>query len=197
MGLDIFRFAGHAHTDGLDPSKSQLLLYGGKKDPLTVADLFDLNLRRHSPFHAYVSACGTGQIKEEKFFDESIHLISGCQLSGFRHVIGTLWEVNDEFCVDMARMTYEGIHEGGITDLAVCQGLHTATRQLRDRWLDLKANIGPAKLVDGVKNDNGNGAMDAGPRDWKDGFLSGAFSGPSWRNYCTSPEITEAELITR
>lgn len=167
----IFHFAGHGHTDGLDPSKSQLLLDDGKKDLLTVADLFELNLRRHSPFLAYVSACGTGQVKEEKFLDESIHLMSGCQLSGFRHVIGTLWEVNDELCMDMARMTYEGIHEGGITDLSVCQGLHTATRQLRDRWLNLKANIRPVKMLDNLKTENMKGARDAGLRDWRDDRL--------------------------
>lgn len=59
-------------------------------------------------------------------------------------------------------MMYEGIYEGETTGLSVCQGLHTATRQLRDSWLGLKANIRPAKLVDDVKNDNGKGAMDAG-----------------------------------
>ncbi|KAH7165304.1 CHAT domain-containing protein, partial [Dactylonectria macrodidyma] len=159
----IFHFAGHGHTNGLDPSKSQLVLEDGRTDPLTVADLLGLNLRKHSPFLAYLSACGTGQIKEEKFFDESIHLISGCQLSGFRHVIGTLWEVNDELCVDMARMTYKGIHDGGMTDLSVCQGLHNATRHLRDRWLGLNANTMRAKTIDDTKLGKGEEARDACP----------------------------------
>ncbi|KAI1779498.1 hypothetical protein F4818DRAFT_436805 [Hypoxylon cercidicola] len=47
----------------------------------------------------------------------------------------SLWEVSDEVCVDMARITYEGMRDGGLTNEAVCRGLHRATRTLRDRWL--------------------------------------------------------------
>jgi tetratricopeptide (TPR) repeat protein len=135
----VFHFAGHGHTDDSDPSKSHLLLEDGKNDPLTVANLLEMNLREYSPFLAYLSACGTGRIKDERFVDESIHLISACQLAGFRHIIGTLWEVNDELCVDMARITYEGMRDGGMTDESVCRGLHNATRELRDRWLNTLA----------------------------------------------------------
>ena len=75
-------------------------------------------------------------MKDDKSVDESIHLISAYQLAGFRHVIGTLWEVNDESCVDMSRITYEEIWNGGMTDESVCWGLHKATRELRQRWLE-------------------------------------------------------------
>jgi hypothetical protein len=103
--------------------------------PLTVANLLELNLRRRSPFLAYLSACGTGRIKGEEFVDENIHLISACQLAGYRHVIGTLWEVKDTICVDMANFTYEGIKDRGMTDESVAWGLHKAAREIRDRWL--------------------------------------------------------------
>jgi tetratricopeptide (TPR) repeat protein len=136
----IFHFAGHGHSDNHDPSQSFLLLEDWKKDRLTVATLLETNLRSHSPFLAYLSACGTGQMKNEKLVDESIHLISACQLAGFRHVIGTLWDVNDELCVDMARITYEGMRDGGMTDESVCRGLHKATRELRDRWISMTTN---------------------------------------------------------
>jgi hypothetical protein len=138
----IFHFAGHGYTDEKDPSKSHLLLEDGKSDPLTVATLLEMNLREHSPFLAYLSACGTGRIKNERLVDESIHLISAYQLAGFRHVIGTLWEVNDKACVDMARITYEGMRDGGMTDESVCLGLHRASRELRNRWLS-----GPSKTT--------------------------------------------------
>ncbi|KAH7145545.1 CHAT domain-containing protein [Dactylonectria estremocensis] len=144
----MFHFAGHGHTNGLDPSKSQLLLEDGKTDPLTVADLVDLNKR-----------------------NPLMNLISGCQLSGFRLVIGSLWEVNDELCVDMAKMTYEGIRDGGITNLSVCQGLHTAIRHLRDRWPDLNPSAVTAMTVDDLEYDNTNGARDAGPGAWRDDRL--------------------------
>ncbi|KAM0148086.1 hypothetical protein ACHAPG_010202 [Botrytis cinerea] len=129
----IFHFAGHGHTNLTDPSQSSLLLEDGR---LTVATLLEMNLRESSPFLAYLSACGTGQIGDEKFFDESIHLISAYQLAGFRHVIGTLWEVNDESCVDMTKITYGVIQDRGITDESICRGLHEAVRKLRTCWLD-------------------------------------------------------------
>ncbi|KAF4961381.1 hypothetical protein FSARC_10197 [Fusarium sarcochroum] len=131
----IFHFAGHGHTNSDNPSKSHLLL-SDPNDPLTVADLLELNLHENSPFLAYLSACSTGRVQDDRFIDESIHLISACQLAGFRHVIGTLWRVQDEKCVDVARITYETMREGGMTDDSVCRGLHRATRMLRDVWLD-------------------------------------------------------------
>ncbi|SCO03705.1 uncharacterized protein FFC1_09408 [Fusarium fujikuroi] len=131
----IFHFAGHGYTNGEDPSKSHLCL-SDSSDPLTVGDILKLNLNERSPFLAYLSACSTGRVQDDKFIDESIHLISAFQLAGFRHVIGTLWEVRDKHCVDVARVTYEAIREGGMTDDSVCRGLHRATRILRDSWLE-------------------------------------------------------------
>ncbi|KAJ9417831.1 CHAT domain-containing protein [Fusarium oxysporum] len=145
----VFHFAGHGHTDGHDPMRSRLLLEDGKENPLTVANLLEINLRKHLPFLAYLSACGTGRIRDKRFVDESIHLVSACQLAGFRHVIGTLWEVNDELCVDMARITYEGMRDGSMTDESVCEGLHNATRQLRDRWRNMPMNSVARSATDG------------------------------------------------
>ena len=107
---------------------------------MTVATLLEMNLRSHSLFLAYLSACGIGQIKNESFVDENIHLIRAYQLPGFRHVIGTLWEVDDQICVDMAKITYREIGDGSMTDESVCLGLHKASRELRDSWLSVQAN---------------------------------------------------------
>ncbi|KAL4742973.1 CHAT domain-containing protein [Aspergillus similis] len=133
-GCSIFHFAGHGHTD-TDPLRSYLLLADGKNDLLTIANLLGLNLRKNPPFLAYLSACGTGQVRDLKFTDESLHLISAFQLAGFRHVIGTLWEVNDEISARMAIRAYQNMVDGEMTDEAACQGLHNATRYLRDCWL--------------------------------------------------------------
>ncbi|TVY64104.1 putative 30S ribosomal protein S17-like protein [Fusarium oxysporum f. sp. cubense] len=164
----VFHFAGHGHTDGHDPMRSLLLLEDGKENPLTVANLLEVNLRKHLPFLAYLCACGTGRIRDKRFIDESIHLISACQLAGFRHVIGTLWEVNHELCVDMERITYEGMRDGSVTDESVCRGLHNATRQLRDRWLN-KTLSSVAKVESALVEDEtcGGGATagDGRPRD--------------------------------
>jgi hypothetical protein len=103
-----------------------------KADPLAVATLLEMKLYDDLSFLAYLSASGTGRIGNEKFLDESIHLISAFQLAGFRHVIGTLWEVNDEVCVDVARIIHEGIRDGHMTDESLCEGLHNAVRKPRD-----------------------------------------------------------------
>ncbi|KAI5458933.1 glycosyl hydrolase family 61-domain-containing protein [Mariannaea sp. PMI_226] len=129
----ILHFAGHG-SNNIDPSRSHLVLEDSE-NPLYVADLLEVNIRDQAPLLAYLSACGTGEIEDEKYSDESIHLISACQLAGFRHVIGTLWEVNDEMCVEMAKRTYETIGRGGLTDESVSLGLHNAVREMRDEWL--------------------------------------------------------------
>lgn len=69
--------------------------------------------------------------------DENTHLISACQLAGFRHVIGTLWKVDDGLCVDMTRTKCEAIRDGGMNDGSVARSLRDATRELRRRWLDM------------------------------------------------------------
>lgn len=74
------------------------------------------------------------RIDEERYSDEIIHLIDACQPAGFRHVVGTLWEVNDESCVDVARITYEIMRDTGLTDESVNHGLHAASLYLRDTW---------------------------------------------------------------
>ncbi|CAH0044574.1 unnamed protein product [Clonostachys solani] len=135
LDCKIFHFAGHGYIDRTDPSKSTLILDDARSDPLTVATLLETNIRKQFPFLAYLSACSTGRNESESLSDEGIHLINGCQVSGFRHVIGTLWEVNDELCVNIAKITYEAMKDGGLSDKSVAQGLHNAVRSVRDEWL--------------------------------------------------------------
>ncbi|GKT53278.1 TPR domain-containing protein [Colletotrichum tofieldiae] len=134
----ILHFAGHggAHSD---PLRSLLLLKDWEKDPLTVESLLETNSSASAQFLAYLSACGTGRIQDDRSIDESIHLASAFQLAGFRHVIGTLWEVDDGLCVDMARLTYKFLGANGLSDESVSSGLHYATKTLRDRWVERQA----------------------------------------------------------
>ncbi|KAL7924177.1 CHAT domain-containing protein [Trichoderma austrokoningii] len=126
----IFHFAGHGETHPTDPLQSKLLLKDWQKT----------NLASNPPFLAYLSACGTGQVLDDRFENESIHLSSAFQLAGFLHVIGTLWSVDDELSVEIAEMTYKTLR-GGMRDDLVSRGLHDAIRTLRDRWVD-RANGG-------------------------------------------------------
>ena len=105
----VFHFAGHGMSDPLDPSESCLLVKDWNKTPasaLSVKDLIGLNLYVQSPWLAYLSACSTGETKDDRLYDESIHLMSGCQLAGFQHVVGSLWEISDRYSVDVAREVY-------------------------------------------------------------------------------------------
>ena len=129
---DIFHFAGHGLCDPTDPSASALLLGDG---PLTVETLLEMNMQSRKPFLAYLSACGTGQIDHEGLIDERLHLIGACQVAGFQHVIGTLWQVDDRLSVDVAVMMYQWMQKHDMSDAAVSQGLHHTSRVFRDKWI--------------------------------------------------------------
>jgi hypothetical protein len=127
----ILHFAGHGESS-TDPSRSFLLLDDWKTDPLTVGNLRESWLQESPAFLAYLSACSTGSNQGRGLSDESIHLVSAFQLAGFRHVVGTLWEVSDPHCVNVATVLYQTLCDEGMTDEAVSYGLHRAVRKLRD-----------------------------------------------------------------
>ncbi|KAK2125423.1 CHAT domain-containing protein [Fusarium oxysporum II5] len=137
----MFHFAGHAMEDPLNPLHSALLLHDKEKDPMTVESLLEVNLSERSPFLAFLSACRTGSVTLSRFQDESIHLVAAYQLAGFRHVIGSLWPIEDQASMSVAEETYRNLLQG-ITEDRVSRSLHEATQKLRDN----------ARLVNGVRN---------------------------------------------
>ncbi|KAF5586906.1 30S ribosomal S17P protein [Fusarium pseudocircinatum] len=128
----LFHFAGHGRLNQVEPSKSCLCLKDWETNPLTVQDIRGKNLEGTQPFLAYLSACRTGTNMESRLSDEGIHLVGAFHLTGFRHVVGTLWEVSDKHCVDVAEAFYETLCDEGMSDLSACRGLHRALRKLRD-----------------------------------------------------------------
>jgi CHAT domain-containing protein len=68
----------------------------------------------------------------EELQDEGIHLMAACQLAGFQHVIGSIWEVSDKHCVDVAKDVYEEILQSRLSDDSVSRGLHKAALNLRE-----------------------------------------------------------------
>ncbi|KAI0977561.1 TPR domain-containing protein [Xylaria arbuscula] len=137
----IFHFAGHGLADDTSPLHSQLFLRDWAQDPLTVQSLLETNIGSLSPFLAYLSACGTGENRNKNLADEGIHLTAACQLAGFRHVVGTLWAVDDKVCVDMAEGIYGVLRDVAlssdeISDGAVSRALHRVMRELRERWVN-------------------------------------------------------------
>ncbi|KAI0455565.1 CHAT domain-containing protein [Xylaria acuta] len=119
---DIFHFAGHGVSNQVDPSKSSLLLHDWKENPLTVESIMDSNLDGNTPFLAYLSACSTGAILDES-----------CQLAGFRHAVGSLWDLFNKYPAAAATQFYKALREGdAIDDNAVACAVHATARHIRE-----------------------------------------------------------------
>jgi tetratricopeptide (TPR) repeat protein len=128
-GCSIAHFSCHGFSDASDPSQSLLLLDDYHDAPLTVAILATVNLSQAQL--AYLSACRTAVTSAPELVDEAIHLTSAFQLAGFSHVIGTLWEIDDEQAATTAGAFYRELLAGAETfDAAFA--LHQAVRRMRD-----------------------------------------------------------------
>jgi tetratricopeptide (TPR) repeat protein len=123
-------FACHASSDLTNPSASYLLLHDHQRRPLTAVDV--ARLRLDDAELAFLSACSTVRPGGE-LPDEALHLASAFQLTGYRHVIGTLWRINDMAAVDLADDLYAAVASAGTVDTAAA-ALHTVTLRLRNRW---------------------------------------------------------------
>ncbi|MFJ4526200.1 CHAT domain-containing protein [Streptomyces sp. NPDC088810] len=128
----IAHFACHGASDPTDPSQSLLLLHDYATDPLTVASLAPVHLD-HAQL-AYLSACRTAAIDTSDLADEAIHLTSAFQLAGFPHVVGTLWEIDDQASVTVADAFYTHLRTpaGTLDPDRAAWALHQAVRSLRD-----------------------------------------------------------------
>jgi CHAT domain-containing protein len=128
----VFHFAGHGTSHPVDPSKGCLLLTDWLENPLTVVDLTGLRLYQNPPWLAYLSACSTGENQAQGLLDETIHLMSACQLAGFQHVIGSLWTIDDKYSVDTAREVYDTMKRSEWAGDAVARGIRNAALRLRE-----------------------------------------------------------------
>jgi CHAT domain-containing protein/DNA-binding XRE family transcriptional regulator len=142
---NLVHFACHGVSDPIDPFKSRLLLanpnqYRLRSDQtpgtLSVHDL--LTHRSPRADLAYISACSTADIKVASLSDESIHIASGFQLAGFRHVVASLWGQKDSICLEIATGFYRELirmkQERRMTpsnDWAAAEALHNAVSEIR------------------------------------------------------------------
>jgi tetratricopeptide (TPR) repeat protein len=129
----IAHLACHAVADWSDPASSRLILHDHLTHPLTLHDITQLHLE--SAQLAYLSACSTTDSNPLQV-DESTQLTAAFQLAGYRNVIGTLWPINDQSAVDVARDVYAVLTSDGPRQPAldtVAEALHHATRQQRKR----------------------------------------------------------------
>jgi CHAT domain-containing protein len=122
-------FACHAEQDLMRPGDGSLLLTDG---PLRLLELAELQLPALEL--AYLSACETA-VGGAQLPDEAIHLAAAMHLIGYRHVVATMWNINDGSAPDVAAEVYAGLFapDGPDADLAA-RALHRAVGTLRDRF---------------------------------------------------------------
>lgn len=69
--------------------------------------------------------------------DEVLHVVSGFQVAGFRHVVGCLWPSDDKVCVEVAKSFYSELGQGGTArhndDRAIALALHKAVVKIWER----------------------------------------------------------------
>lgn len=135
----IFHFAGHGNSDPRDPSMSHLLLQDGFQNRLTVDEIMCLDRNEAPAFLSYLSACSTGVNSAACLQDESINLMTACQLAGFRHTVGSLWDVYDKYSALATQEFYGSLRwERIIDDKSVAWAVHLAARRIRQETSDPK-----------------------------------------------------------
>ncbi|KAF8859203.1 hypothetical protein BDZ45DRAFT_650404 [Acephala macrosclerotiorum] len=107
----------HGISDLNNPSNSGLILQAdntyigqGGTSELTVAEISNKSSRRSQL--AFLSACGTARNRPNNLVDEVIHIGSGFQLAGFKHVVGTMWKAGDLRCANLAGAFYYSLFQG-------------------------------------------------------------------------------------
>lgn len=124
-------WACHGRQDLTDPDRAALYLHDGL---LTVGQVAELPLA--SPVLAFLCACHTAS-GDTRLPDEGNHLVAACQVAGYQHVIGTLWEVNDEIADHATREIYEALLAARRPDASrAAFALHRAQRSLRRQYPD-------------------------------------------------------------
>ncbi|KAK6514352.1 hypothetical protein TWF506_008748 [Arthrobotrys conoides] len=145
----IIHFACHGISVGFreknalglqkSPSDSYLLLKGSKNDldnelnqKITIEDL--VKVKNPRARLAYLSACSTARISNDDLISETIHIANAFQLAGYPHVIGTIWEAEDESATIIAKRFYKNLlnDDSGSEDFDVALALHQAVKKLME-----------------------------------------------------------------
>ncbi|KAG1841934.1 CHAT domain-containing protein [Suillus subalutaceus] len=129
--------ACHGKQDREQPYNSHFVM---KDEPVTLLDIMEKDIP-HAEF-AFLSACHTAvgdeETPDEETPDEVIHLAAGLQFSGFKSVIGTLWEVDDAVAKHVVKAFYENmfkdLEDGGEMDCTkAAWALNRATHSVKTK----------------------------------------------------------------
>lgn len=122
-------FACHGGWSAAGSGTLRLALSGGDLTPLDLA-----RIRSGRAGFAYLSACDT-MIGPADAADEGLHMAGALQLVGFRHVVATLWTINDATAAAVAVDVYRrmALPTRELAPHLAAFALHDAVRALRDR----------------------------------------------------------------
>ncbi|KAG2089830.1 CHAT domain-containing protein [Suillus cothurnatus] len=120
--------ACHGKQDRTQPYDSHFVM---KDQHLTLLDIMERDIP-HAEF-AFLSACHTA-VGDEETPDEVIHLAAGLQFSGFKSVIGTLWEVDDGVAKHVVEAFYKYMFRDGVMDCTkAAWALNCATHSVKTK----------------------------------------------------------------
>ncbi|KAG2040834.1 CHAT domain-containing protein [Suillus americanus] len=123
--------ACHGKQDRTQPYNSHFVM---RDEHLTLLDIIERDIP-HAEF-AFLSACHTA-VGDEETPDEVIHLAAGLQFSGFKSVVGTLWEVDDSVAKHIVEAFYNhmfNLKEGGVMDCTkAAWALNCATHAVKTK----------------------------------------------------------------
>ncbi|KIK35922.1 hypothetical protein CY34DRAFT_811769 [Suillus luteus UH-Slu-Lm8-n1] len=123
--------ACHGKQDPTQPYNSHFVM---RDEHLTLLDIMDKDIP-HAEF-AFLSACHTA-VGDKETPDEVIHLAAGLQFSGFKSVIGTLWEVDDAVAKHVVEAFYKYMFhpkEDGVMDCTkAAWALNCATHAVKTK----------------------------------------------------------------
>ncbi|KAG2112715.1 CHAT domain-containing protein [Suillus discolor] len=124
--------ACHGKQDPTQPYDSHFVM---KDEHLTLLDIMENHLPQAE--FAFLSACHTA-VGDEETPDEVIHLAAGLQFSGFKSVVGTLWEVDDAVAKHVVEAFYGymfgDLKNGGVMDCTrAAWALNCATHAVKTK----------------------------------------------------------------
>ncbi|KAG1788963.1 CHAT domain-containing protein [Suillus plorans] len=142
--------ACHGKQDPEQPYNSHFVM---RDEDLTLLDIMERDIP-HAEF-AFLSACHTA-VGDEETPDEIIHLAAGLQFSGFKSVIGTLWQVDDSVAKHVVKAFYESmfkdLKDGGAMDCTkAAWALNRATHAVKTQ-VPLEQRMVFVHIVIGGKN---------------------------------------------
>ena len=136
-------FACHGGSPSGNPFDASFILY---KEPLMLLDI--VRSRIPTGECAFLAACHTAELSDGSIPDEALHLSAAMQYSGFRSVIGTMWEMADEDGQYLAKYFYKSIFSDESQGVPYyersAKALAAAVRKLRGR------GVGPERWVNYV-----------------------------------------------